>query len=916
MKIYYSLGLDEEVQVQSKVQGGIRYAGPHRLLRILETYWGFQGYESNQEHLRIEQYRQLLMAHIEQYPKAFYQHSFAADQMATATEMLSRRDELLLGGWNFEVDRDAPDRLQTFAELEAMTYVQGCAEQPKQENQIGLYPGFSDRFIQILSHLKDRYNPIQEIVLLEPRQLLMTYLQKLLAQLEQRGTHIIQQEQIAQNDSADLALFQKVLAEGTIDQKQSFQADGSLYILRCQRETDAATFLASLMRQNEQWKPHVLMTEKNRTLDNALIQEGLPSMGILSASLARPVLQIIKLAPAFLWTPIDPFKIMEFVNLKVKPLEEELAHRIAQQLAQSPGIGGEGWRIAVGSYFDALEKKASGNAHLKVGEIRQQYNFWFRRNRYPISARVPIGEVIELYHYLKDWSFRMFEDSGNRQQSLLVLSEQAKRIEELLQALPEQQLSYLELERIVRTIYEPSPVLFRPQEVGFAPFVHHAAAFLKPVDQLVWWNFTQAEPNHFFSRWYQAERETLAKSGVELDKPKEENARLIWQRRQPVLHTQQQLILVIPEQVSGKAVAKHPLYSDLEAAFTNLKAISLKVDDKRTHELLSASFQLPKFETLPMQQLGTPNAFIQLPTLANYLTDNKETYTSLDNCLYYPYQWVFKYKSRLKKSSILSVVKDQTLLGNLAHRFFERLLKEEEVTHWTKLQIESWIDDEAKQMFGQEGAALLMYGREPEKINFLNRIKYAAWSLIDCLHRNGWTVHDTEMSMEGQFGDCELRGKADLVLSRGEEFAVVDLKWRGLGYRERMIKNQEDLQLVMYAHLLGQPTEYIHTAYFIIERGQMIARDNAAFAELNALQGDMTSPQIHELIAQRMQATYTWRNKQLRKGFVEVRCEQTLPLLPDAFDQHGLEEESLDILEMKSEDARFDDYRVLINMVS
>jgi hypothetical protein len=886
------------------------------LLRILETHWGFQGYESDQEHLRIEQYRQILMTHIEQATSPFYRASFEADQMATATEMLSRRDELLLSGWIGEADPTAPNRLQTFAELEAITCVEDCSEEPRQENQIGLYPGFSDRFVQILAHLKTRRNPIQEIVLLEPRPLLMKHLQELIEQLEEQGTRITQQEQLPKNDTSDLAIFQQILANGSTKTEHTFQVDGSLHIIRCKRETDAATFLASLLRRNKQWQPHVLMTEKNRTLDNALIQEGLPSMGILSASLARPVLQIIKLAPAFLWEPIDPSKIMEFVNLKVKPLEEELAHRIAQQLAQSPGINGEGWRITIGSYFDELNAKASGNAHLKVGEIRQQYNFWFRRSRYPISSSVPIGEVIELYQYIKDWSFQIFEESGNRQKSLLVLSKQAKRIEELLHTLPEQQLSYLELERIIRTIYEPSPVVFRAQEVGHAPFVHHATAFLEPVDQLIWWNFTQAEPNHFFSRWYQAERQYLADRSVVLDTPKEENARLIWQRRQPVLHAQEQLILVVPEQVGGKEVAKHPLYSDLEAAFSNVEAISIDLEEEATCQLLASHFQLPAFRQLATQQLGTPNAFIKLPTLANYLTENKETYTSLDNCLYYPYQWVFKYKSRLKKSSILSVVKDQTLLGNLAHRFFERLLKEEDVTHWTKFQVESWIDNEAQRMFSQEGAALLMYGREPEKINFLNRIKYAAWSLIDCLHRNGWTVYDTEMNLEGHFGACELRGKADLVLSRGEEFAVVDLKWRGSGYRERMIKNQEDLQLVMYAHLLNKTTEYVHTAYFIIERGQMIARDNAAFSELNPIQGDLTSLQVHDLIAQRMQATYIWRQQQLKKGFVEIRCEQTLPLLPDAFEAYDLEEESLDLLEMKSEDARFDDYRVLINLVS
>lgn len=52
--------------------------------------------------------------------------------------------------------------------------------------------------------------------------------------------------------------------------------------------------------------------------------------------LARPSLQILKLIPAFLWNPADPFKILEFASLAVKPLEDELSRRIAEQVAENP----------------------------------------------------------------------------------------------------------------------------------------------------------------------------------------------------------------------------------------------------------------------------------------------------------------------------------------------------------------------------------------------------------------------------------------------------------------------------------------------------------------------------------------------------------------------------------------------------
>lgn len=916
MTIYFGLGLDEEVHTYQQVQGGVRYAGQNRLLRILETQLGFQGYPSDNEHLRIEQYRQALMTHLEATGDAFYKNSFEADQMAAATEMLSRRDELLLVGWNFYSEKSLAERLKTLAELEQLLFVELNDGSLKRADQITLSPGYSDRFVQVKKHLGKRDHQIKRIYLLEPFDLLPYPIQQVLTQLKALGTIIEAIPTPIPDTQSDLATFQRLLLPKAERKKQSLQKDGSLLIVKSKRDTDGAAYLAKLLRKNPTWQPHVLMTEKNRTLDNALIQEGLPSMGILSASLARPMLQIIKLAPTFLWNPVDPFKLMEFVNLKVKPLEEELAHRIAQQLAQSPGIGSDNWAIMIRTYFDEIEAKAASNAYLNVAEIRQQYNFWFRRTRYQTSGTVPIEEVIEIYSYLKDWAAKAFEDSGNRQQSLLVLKEQAKRIEELLNTLPEQYLSYLELERIIRTIYEPSPVLFRPQEVGFYPFIHHPTAFIQLVDSLVWWNFTQSEPNHFFSRWYQAERQDLAKLGIQLDTPKEENARLIWQRRQPVLHAKERLVLIMPAQVGGEQVQLHPLYSDLEAAFDNLEDITLDIDELSAQANFETLFDLPSYQTLPNQGLGRPKAFLEIPKLQEYIANDRETYTSLDALFYYPYQWVLKYKTRLVKSSILSVVKDNTLLGNLAHRFFERLLKADAVQNWTKEKVETWIDEEAKQMFGQEGAVLLMYGREPDKINFLNRLKFAAWSLLSSLQKNDWAVKETEMRLEGVFSDVAIKGIADLVLERKDELAVVDLKWRGLGYRKRMIKNQEDLQLVLYAHLVGPSDQRAHTSYFIIERGEMIARSNDAFHELQGVQNDCDCNEIHHTILGRMNCTYHWRKQQIEKGLIEVRCQNTIPDLQDMLEAFGLEAENIDMLEMKSGDAPFDDYRVLINLVS
>ena len=149
--------------------------------------------------------------------------------------------------------------------------------------------------------------------------------------------------------------------------------------------------------------------------------------GVLSASLARPSLQVLKLAPAFLWEPVDVFKIMEFVTLPVKPLESGLALEIARVMAEKPGLFSDTWFAAVFSYLEQADVPE---------EAREQYNFWFDRRRYPADSAAPKRDAVAIYAYLQEWALRFHETSGSSNNSLLVLAEQARRIRELLETLP------------------------------------------------------------------------------------------------------------------------------------------------------------------------------------------------------------------------------------------------------------------------------------------------------------------------------------------------------------------------------------------------------------------------------------------------------------------------------------------------
>ncbi len=911
MIIYFGLQIDENTYPRVRhAEGGVHYFGPSGLLTMLESHLGLVGHPADNEHIRIEQFRQIMRKQLVNNPNAFYHRSYQADQLATAARLLQLRDTLKLAGWNFIPDDKTTIRLRIIADLEQLL----------NKNEIALAEGFADRFCTVLEQLQKRKNPVKELHHNEPLRLLPSHYQALFKVLTQYGTKVSAIPEPEIDTSTNLGKFKAFLNREETKGKQNLSPDGSIFILRARRETEAATFLAKLIRANRNvLNPVCVIPEKNRALDNAFVQEGLPSFGILSASLARPTLQILKLAPAFLWRPIDPYKIMEFVSLSLKPLDDDLADLIANLMAQNPGQNSDTWRATISNFFNVvLPEKAKADKSINVKTIRDQYDFWFERRRYDAQQTVPKSEVIEIFDFIGKWVKAILDEQTTKSNSLIVLGEQAKRIVDLLYALPEseQNLTNLELERIVRTIYKPSPINFTDTELGHQAFVYKSSAVIGPVEELIWWNFSSIEQEHFFSDWYDAELKYLHKIGIKVPTPAAENALLIWQRARSILHTQGRIFLVIPEQVDGQEVFPHPMFDELQALFGNLSSITYHIQaEHNKDDCLEPYFSIPSTETLPYRRLGKPKPFIQTKAEAQLGERSEETFTSIENLFYYPYQWLFRYKIKLRKSSILSIVKDVTLMGNLAHRFFELFFEEEDIESRSQSQVNEWVDSKAYRLLSREGAVLLMYGREPERIAFLNKVKYAIWSLLSLIRNNNWKVRGTELKTGGSFEGVPIKGKADLVLERGKELMVVDLKWRGAARRENMIRSKEDLQLVTYAHLLTEDNQLAHTAYFIIEKGKAIARNNLAFKEITGVQTDETQQNISEEIWGKMKSTFRWRKQQLQNGLIEIRCEQTIGEIEDTYYEQDPDRDMNELLEMKNSDAPFDDYRTLINLI-
>ncbi len=907
MRIIFGIEFDDVVydSFHLSTQTGILYLGPIGLISLLEKYTGIQGPTSENTSLRVEQYRQAIKQVLKTEKDEFYQDSFSIDELGTASTLLQMRDDLILAGMVFEkipLEENVPDRIFSIKKIEETIPYR-------------LLAGLADRYASLIKELeKEIILPFESITINEPKNIIPFYLRNIFKKIKNKGIPIKYETNKTSNNKTDLNLFKQrlIFPEKAKEGKIKLKADGSIIIIRAKRETEAAEFLAKLLKKNPDYSALCIIPEKNRALDNANIQEGISSLGILSASLGRPSLQILKLVTAFLWEPIDPFKILEFLSLTLKPIDDRLALILGRLMAESPGMKSDVWHARINEYFNFLENdEQAKELQLSVDDIKEQYYTWFERKRYDINGQIPKNEAIQIFKYVQEWAGIEFEHLGSKNSSLIILKEQAKKIVELLEELPEieNNLSYLQLERIVRTIYEPAPVIFRETEIGHLPYIYNNSAIHGNVDEILWWNFTHHEKDYFFSKWYPSEMEFFQKMNWEISTPSDLNNLALWQRNTPFIRTEKRIILIIPEKVGGIPVQAHSLEGDLKAAFGDLSPISFEIDTGTGSTYMSQYFNLPTTTNIPQQQLGLPKAMINISLSDKLKNHDEETFTSLDTLFYYPYKWLFKYKIDLHKSSILSVVKENTLKGNLAHRFFEQMFRED-IASWSKSDVEFWLDNRSKKLLKKEGAVLLMYGKEPDKIAFMRKVKNAAWTLVSMIQNNQWKIHKTEMPLQGKFMNRPVKGKADLVLQRNDELAVIDLKWGGKTRRLEQIKNKEDLQLVMYSRLLTVDNTWAHTSYFIISNAEMIARNNLGFREANAVMPDLDHLAINEEIWERMEKTYQWRMQQFKEGKIEIRTQSTLEELNDIY--MG---ELMDFLEMKNDASPYDDYKTLVNLI-
>ncbi|MBK7249602.1 MAG: PD-(D/E)XK nuclease family protein [Gammaproteobacteria bacterium] len=871
MRITFGLHLDGEQGWRPAHRLGEPVLGPLGLLDLLETQLGLLRAECPLPE-RVTQYRECLRRL--DAPARFYHASFGIDPVGTAATLLSWRDIWQLHGWSGECARGAGARIADLAAVEVAA-------------RELLVPSIGERLARVAGSLRTRPVQVECLELADPQTVFPRRWQEVLAQLPVREAAACQP---AADPGTVLGKLQRALRAAhdgvKSEEKIAWADDGSLRVVRAETALVAARWLAHELTTSQ--KDVALVAGERRTLlDVTLDAADVARQGFQDPSPLAPALQLLPLALALVWEPLDVHALLQFLAHPVGPVPGYARQRLAEVVAEFPGIGGPRWRAAVGELLQRHPQRAA--------ELRQALASWVEHARYGPGQGAPIAMLLQRSRAIRAYfSARLVGADANRAAAAATGAAQAGAVTAALEAFAargESTLARAELEALVaQCMARGAPNSALHAQVGRVPSVSDPGALLESFDRVIWWQMgAPALPPHY--PWSARELASLAEAGVALPPLAEVLQRRSEDALRPVLKARRQLVLVLPPQ--GAEV--HPLWQEIQWLAAGVQPVALE-------NILAADAGsgLPPLVHAPLPRR---RRWWTLPRTVQIPARPRESYSSLDVFLNAPHQWVLQYAARLSPSNLLGVADTNRLYGNLAHRLIERFFRMPGALALGEDARQAWFAREFAAVVAEEGAVLRLPGRRGD----CERLRHAVQEAIAVLQRQfvaaGVEAVEPERALAGRFRGGELEGVADLVVrKRSGESAIVDMKWSGGNhYRERLVEDRH-LQLLVYAQLLQQETgAWPGVAYFILEAARLLALDERFFPAASAVPSRAT--ESLELLWERFIAAWQWRRSQLDAGAIEVAVEGIEPTPESTAPAAALAPEALR--------ADYDDYRWL-----
>jgi len=845
---------------------GRLFIGSQGLLGVLETHLGLVARETHHA-MRIQAYMESMQSVVHKPEADFFKQSLEADAWSSAKQFLDWRDELILAGWNGLAFQATAEKLHALAVVENVF--------PK-----GLKKGLGDRLQVVLSTLEQQpFLQIQSIQLNAALNDLPYLIGQVLHKLQALGVTLLSDSAVERNASGNLGSIQQAMIDASVEREAVTENDDSITLLRPDDEWAAANALASWLKAGEAINSDVLLVHNggSNVLEQALYNMALPKLGNNERSVFRAALQIMPLALANAWNPLNIQGLLSFLSLPVSPVPRFAAKRLRSAIQSEPGVGGERWRQAENKIIETKKANLLREGVEESDAETQAKGFMVELNHFLTGFRFNPKEGIEpkALAEICGWVKKGLKTPSLKQSMAQALA-QVDRMIELAErhhkAIPKAQVERMLDSVIAEGGRNPD------SHAQAAPWhnVSDTGAIAGKIDTIVWWNFTDAGQSSL-TFWSKEERIALADVGVHLELPATVRAREANQWRRAVLHAGKRLLLISPLKMHGESIQVHPLWDEIRHAAVFLDD-SEKLKKEKCHSLLRDATNLnlhPKFELAGRRIGRCIEEKTQLKAVESILHVEQGiikkpkglSFSQMSTLIGCPSKWVFQYHARLSPMDSLSLPTGNTMIGSLCHKIVEDLYTD--TTKWNKATVRSYTSSLFDKHVPQMAAELLEPGRELELERYRISVCDAADALLKTIEQAGLTVTKTEGQVSGKDLDgIPFKGYIDLLLEdKDGQVFVIDLKWSGsTKYKKEEVKDGKALQLASYAWMLKSADDvWVPGAYFMLAQGELLA-DDYRFKTDYVIDSPLSAKEVWQL------GSKTWSSlfKQAQEGDIEV----------------------------------------------
>lgn len=797
--------------------------GPLGLINVLSTHFGV-GAEQPGSALRIAEF--MLAVESADDGSRFYSKSFAVDPWSTAQLLLSMRDELILAGWSGQEVPGVP-KTTDFRSLETSR---------------SFLPGPADQTQKVLEALNASVtNPISKLRLISNLDFLPRVWRQIFKRLEETGTTVEMIVAEPQSETGDLSKVQVALCLPATEEIE-LEGDGSFAILDADDEIQAAEITASWIAATGSSEELVTICgEQNLMLDQACIRQGLPSLGLTASSPHRAILQVLPLAIELSWIPFNPARCLEFLSISGGPLPRFAANALKRALRTQPGLNGplwiKAWQEIHDSRIEKLAQSSDGSTNeqlsTKVTIELEDWKSWFegRANRADgLSART----ISDVCKRVEAWAVKR-ASSGLNADLYFLASHHASDLANIVNSFGDRVFGMHQLKGIVETVLNDGlNSLDSHAEAGSVINLSRPGQIWAAADAVLWWEFASSQPPSFRrDYWTPQEIASFNRAGFELDQASRRALRESETWQSPILNAKNELLLVKPRSIGGKASVFHPIWDELKSRIS-LSSL-LKVTQHASGSLHGTSKQiaLRDLSLLSFNGKSLPTPLRDWKVTSEIIkAREKESYTSTERLLGCSLAWTLEYPAAINSHWLESLPEGEKLIGDFAHTIISRLFAER--ADWEPALARQRASELMEELLPQIASSLLLPGRGVALRKAKDTIGSSIEHLIKVLKQSGLTITGTEVTLEAALHGAKFGGEIDLLAETTDGKPVVlDLKWTNSQnfYRKKIIDGNA-LQLASYSWLISeQPNSsgFSPVAFYMLRQSRLISNDQNIF---------------------------------------------------------------------------------------